>query len=351
MMRKFVLTENAEKEIFGQVFVYEADADWLAEIDSFPGWHQYNGYFSILDLDGTVLAENKIMNGTSVDTESKNGRTSGTICITTTWEVCTYVKGQPGNSCYYETETNCTTISGGGTQIGGIPAEPTPLIPDEEDDPTPSPATPTSCAKEYIIDANGNCVQGCPSGQEIVNGNCEPVCPSGQRRDQNGHCTLIENCDTEDEIVNAIQNFLQDIWANTNVTSENTPMSDRLEDGGWVTERNGNYSYTPFPSDWERMPCGINPPADWQSDIPSNAVGWVHSHPFFLGEDRRSICGGDESSEGTYQGGPSTYDYRFLNAMQNATGNFSLKAYVIDGDLISSVNFLRQLEKYIRCGY
>jgi hypothetical protein len=93
-----------------------------------------------------------------------------------------------------------------------------------------------------------------------------------------------------------------------------------------------------------------NPPADWQSDIPSNAVGWVHAHPFFLGEDRRSICGYDKS-EAAYPGGPSYIDHLFLNAMQNAMGNFSSKAYVIDGDLISSVNFLRQLATYSRCGY
>jgi hypothetical protein len=118
-----------------------------------------------------------------------------------------------------------------------------------------------------------------------------------------------------------------------------------------VTERNGNYSYTPFPSDWERMPCGINPPADWQSDIPPNAVGWVHSHPFFLGEDRRSICGGDESSEGTYQGGPSNEDWEALIAFANHIGNFGMKAYTIDGDLMSSVDIVQNVIKYNRCGY
>ena len=40
-LRKFILSENSENEISGHVFEYEVDADWLAEVEIFPGWHHY----------------------------------------------------------------------------------------------------------------------------------------------------------------------------------------------------------------------------------------------------------------------------------------------------------------------
>lgn len=65
MLRKFVLSENYEKEVFGHVYVYQVNADWLVEVGEFAGWHKYNGSFSILDLDGEVIVENEIINGSS----------------------------------------------------------------------------------------------------------------------------------------------------------------------------------------------------------------------------------------------------------------------------------------------
>jgi hypothetical protein len=353
-IRKFILSENNEHKISRHIFEYEVDAVWLSENAEFPGWDQYNGFFRILDLEEIVIAENKIIAGASINAEHKSGRSSGTSCITYT-QLIGYIC--VGGSCSPKYETITTCFSSGGGSGGNETSQENPESIGVEMGPTDMPidgngggGNSSACGDGYIKDVNGNCIQGCPSGQETVNGNCEPVCPSGQRRDQNGHCTIIEDCDTADQIINAIQDFLQEIWANTKVTSDQTLMSDRMEDGGWVTESDGNYSYTPFPSDWERTPCGINPPADWQSDIPSNAVGWVHAHPFFLGEDRRSICGYDKS-EAAYQGGPSVPDWETLIAVSNQIGNFGMKAYTIDGDLVSSVDILQNVIKYNRCGY
>lgn len=78
----------------------------------------------------------------------------------------------------------------------------------------------------------------------------------------------------------------------------------------------------------------------------------VHSHPFYVGEDRRSVCGYEDAEE-AYQGGPSRPDYETLLIIMNQAGNFGLKSYVIDGSSISSVGLqgASSLKKYDRCGY
>lgn len=117
-MRKFVLTENKVGKLFGHAFEYEVDAEWYYEQDSFPGWHQYNGYFRIVDLDGITISENKISKGSSEAVEAENGRTSGMICFVTTNLIC---KGTASNPCqfwYYDTFTDCFFIPSGGGGAG-----------------------------------------------------------------------------------------------------------------------------------------------------------------------------------------------------------------------------------------
>ena len=112
-IRKFILSENSENEISEHVFEYEVDADWLAEIEIFPGWHQYNGYFRILDLDEEVIAENEIVAGSSVSKESSNGRSSGYTCITTI-RLIGWVGAHPDYmGARYETITTCFSSRGG----------------------------------------------------------------------------------------------------------------------------------------------------------------------------------------------------------------------------------------------
>ena len=114
--RKFILSENNKNEISGHVFEYEVDKDWLADFGSFPGWDKYNGYFRLLNLEGEILTENEIYNGSSVSNITNAGRTSGSYCITYTTKVCVNVPSRPelGTSCYYETWTDCFSSGGGG---------------------------------------------------------------------------------------------------------------------------------------------------------------------------------------------------------------------------------------------
>ena len=83
-------------------------------------------------------------------------------------------------------------------------------------------------------------------------------------------------------------------------------MQDRMEQGGWIVKNGREYSFVAFPSDWVTSPCGINPPADWQGDIPDGIVGMAHSHPFFVGEDISTISEYSEDDvDPAYQGMPS----------------------------------------------
>ncbi|MEM6737705.1 MAG: hypothetical protein AAF620_16705 [Bacteroidota bacterium] len=104
-----------------------------------------------------------------------------------------------------------------------------------------------------------------------------------------------------------------------------------------------------FPDTWVAESCGINPPADWADDIPADLVGMIHSHPFYVGEDRRSICG-YKGVETAYQGGPSDEDYETLMNIANLTQKFALKSYVVDGSKVSSVDVFRRVSIHKRCG-
>lgn len=178
-----------------------------------------------------------------------------------------------------------------------------------------------------------------------------PTCYTGYVRDASGECVIAPDpCNTNDSIIDNlnVQNAFTDIWNNSNASNTSVPMQDRREDGGWIVQ-SGNWStYIPFPETWTRSPCGIQPPANWADDIPDNLVGWVHSHPFYVGEDRRSVCGDVEEA---YVGGPSGPDFELHVAIMNETGNFSLMGYVIDGNFISSIDFLRNVVQFDRCGF
>lgn len=122
-MRQFILTENAEGARFGHVFEYEIEAEWYATQSIFPGWDQYTGYFRVLDMQGYVLAKNRIENGGSVKAQTAGGRISSLVCGTRTFEFCaTYYEEE---RCWYQTETTCIDITGSGAGPSGVEMEPT----------------------------------------------------------------------------------------------------------------------------------------------------------------------------------------------------------------------------------
>ncbi|MBZ9652202.1 hypothetical protein [Psychroflexus montanilacus] len=224
-----------------------------------------------------------------------------------------------------------------------------------------------SCPPGEIKDELGNCIEPPEDGGVYIIGECpddgddglsmagvclELKCPDGFYKNFEGDCILTESCATNDEIINSqsIQSAFEDLWESSGALSPDIPMESRLEDGGWIIQNGGSYEFVSFDSSWTRTPCGIDPPENWTSTIPSNLIGVVHTHPFYLGEDRRSIC---DRAEEEYIGGPSDEDYFFLTQVMNEVNDYNLLGYIVDGDLITSFDFTRtiNLQTYQRCGY
>ena len=182
-MRKFILTETAENEISGHIFEYEVAADWLFELDSFPGWDKYNGYFRVLDLDGEIVGENEIVAGSSVSRESTSGRGSGITCLTYTrrfGRICV------GGSCEPQYETVTTCIYSRGTH-GDEPG-----IHFDENHESFGSSAADPCPPEHIR-INGNCIS---YGGGEGGGYPTPPCVLGYVRDENGNCVSRPPCAT-----------------------------------------------------------------------------------------------------------------------------------------------------------
>ncbi|GAB3341695.1 hypothetical protein GCM10027429_30340 [Marivirga atlantica] len=185
-------------------------------------------------------------------------------------------------------------------------------------------------------------------------GTLPSVCEPGMVSDRNGGCVpKPDPCDTGNNILDSeeIQSDLLKIWSGSNASSGDIPMDERLEQGGWIIEINGGYDVVFFPPTFLRDPCGISPPSNWKDLIPDNIVGYVHSHPFYIGENTLGPCGAE--GETSYEGGPSDPDYIFLMDLMNFLGNFNIAGYVIDGGKIYSYDFRYSagIKEYNRCGY
>lgn len=204
------------------------------------------------------------------------------------------------------------------------------------------------CENGFVRDWNGNCV--CPSSMETINGNCTFRCVTGNRRNDAGDCVPIQNCNTNDPVLNGIQSQLDALWKASNASHTSMSMTNRIESGGWIVNGASGYSIVPFPSDWLRSACGIDGTIN-PNELPSNIVGMVHTHPFYVGEDTRGVCG--TKGDAAYKGGPSRDDYDALLTTMSRVGNFSMKIYVVDGTQISSVSLSgsSSLIKFTRCGY
>ena len=227
-----------------------------------------------------------------------------------------------------------------GTKAGGS-------IGSEPDGDTPKEFV--DCGIGYLRNYRGECE--CPEGYMIeVGDRCLAKCADGFRWDENLECIKIEQCLTGDPILDGIQAQLQGIWGSSNGVCTYSPLEDRIEQGGWIVEENGVYSIVPFPESAVHEPCQIAIPL---SSMPPNAVGIIHSHPYFQGEDIQSICGEGELAQ-SYNPSPSNTDFQsMLMTIVPATQNFNFMGYVVDGNNISSYNMFGQasLQQYQRCGY
>ncbi|RED97545.1 hypothetical protein C7460_112156 [Marinoscillum furvescens DSM 4134] len=122
MLRNFILVEPEFGEIQGLVFSHKVDQEWLIGLDTFPGWEQFTGTFTIEDLQGNLISESQISDGTSQFHNTSNGRENRQTCITNYVSTCTdwYVNGSYVDTyCHIETRTTCYSSGGGGGGASG----------------------------------------------------------------------------------------------------------------------------------------------------------------------------------------------------------------------------------------
>ncbi len=130
-------------------------------------------------------------------------------------------------------------------------------------------------------------------------------------------------------------------------------MEDRVEQGGWIVKSGSDYSFVAWPSSLKMTPCGIDGTIDL-NDIPANLVGYIHTHPFFSGENTISVC--EEAKEDPiYANSPSGDDKDFHFELCRILDNPQLKGYIIDGNGIMTYdlnfNIFDTYNTKNRCGY
>lgn len=358
--------EHLPAKLTSYAFAYKIDEEINIEYVKLIPYRKSEGYTGAViveNFEGKQLRYFEYENGEFlsefeiVEDHDERGRTSEFVysCTTTIYYTCA---DYPTDCRETDRSTTCVVKEvrmiggpgtngedyGGGGNGGNSNMCPHPFLIGEF-----VPCSDAPCENGYIKDNDGNCF--CPSTMEVINSQCTPKCPNGYRRNENGtNCVQIENCVTNDQIISALEGIFEELWASSNAWHTTIPMNQRREGGGWIVSGTpGGYSYVPFPESWVFTPCGIDAVIN-PSDIPANVVGLVHTHPFYVGEDRRSVC---QTSETQYTGAPSSEDYYTLVAIMNMLGNFNLKGYVIDGNKVSSYNFTgaSSLVQINRCGY
>ena len=221
---------------------------------------------------------------------------------------------------------------GGGDTGGGEPGG---------DDPWPSPDDPPGDGEPSDCVSMGPGLPCLPGG-----GGGDPSDPTDPDPD---------TCDEPDHPAISGETgaaFLSALWESSNVGTINdrTPLQDRVENAYWaVRDSRGATSYVPLPDDWPRTACGIGMPADWRDYIPDEAYAFIHTHPYYLGEDVKSLCGDDYESN--YQSGTNLDDIGFVFDAAAASGRH-IKGYIIDGGAITAYGSDTPLVEPIdRCGY
>ena len=63
--RNFLLRENTQGDIWGHILEFEVNAESNVIYESRPDLEEFNGWFKLLRLDGTVLVEDQLVAGKS----------------------------------------------------------------------------------------------------------------------------------------------------------------------------------------------------------------------------------------------------------------------------------------------
>lgn len=215
-------------------------------------------------------------------------------------------------------------------------------------------------------------VQGCPGGGEGGGGSIgdpghggggggggssPPQCP-----DFDPDCGYDEEpqpdtCVTNDPVLNdpVTEAAFAQLWANSNVSA---PQPERREQAAWIVQTQFGLQVIPW-TDADFGPCTISPHVGTFS-IPTNAIAWVHTHPFTEGELQTSCepIGYDAYGQpihGTYSKFPNESDIELAAAINESLGR-NIDAYTIDqGNIVrfmaTSSTTVSAYSPYGRCGY
>lgn len=245
----------------------------------------------------------------------------------------------------------------------GACAESPSLLPEEMAPDGPSSVmlpgvTGTACRTNYIDDGAGGCIYA-PQVDDESGGTGGTTTPTGTTGGSSGGGTTPpppegtdpDSCKTgnavvDDPVVNA---GFEALWEQSNFDA---PLADRLEAFGWVVKTATGYRIEIVGTG---NFCGYTGVAPWPPEGGSAIVGFIHTHPYTVGETVLS-CGASGNINGAvdYPGTPSDFDRNLSVALGQQLG----RGQPLPG-LVLDANGIRSFEgwdaavetSYGRCGY
>ncbi|HEY0018041.1 MAG TPA: hypothetical protein VGC13_17125 [Longimicrobium sp.] len=166
-----------------------------------------------------------------------------------------------------------------------------------------------------------------------------------------------DTCVTNDPVINdpVVETAFAELWANSNPSA---PQHQRVEQAAWIVQTASGLNVVTW-TNADFGPCTISPHIGTFS-IPTDAIAWIHTHPFTEGEVQTSCepIGFDANGQpihGTYDKFPNEDDIELAGLMNQSLGR-NIDAYTIDqGNIVrflaTGTTTVSSYAPYGRCGY
>ncbi len=310
-----VQEHNGQKSIYILKF-YSEDKDWLLSYDPSIGLSDFTGKVTYHRGDDRLIGRSEYIKGESVR--------PSLLSVKSSTECNTFVPVYGEDEQFIDKDGYPGVISSFHWEYRPCPQDDPEL--DEQED-------------------NNTTLEGPLGG----GGSGYPINPNND--DNNDPDEEIEDpCMTGDPILDnpAVQQAMQELWRDSN-TSEY--ILYRYETAGWVVQNpDGSLYFQRVEDDWISDQCGINPPSTGYT-IPRNAIAFIHTHPYWEGENVHIACG--EGFSDSYVSGFSSHDLSAITSWGQLLGLPTFQGYVIDGNNITRTDILGQgpTGQFPRCGY